>query len=134
VELTCEDVVLPDAGGKGHPVIREAGDKAGIFWAYIIRMDEVEVGSIRDSSERRGLLLDSEAVPAHMRDFERGSALGRKVHLKRESLHGPLEDIQAGCPAEFCAFGEKELKAEADAQIGLSLDDGLFDGGCQTQM
>jgi hypothetical protein len=69
--------------------------------------------------EERDWALDSQRIPAHVGNFE-AWGIG-------ESPDAAWEHSKACVKAVFLALFEEELQAEADAEHGFSLGDGLAD-------
>lgn len=76
VKLACEDVALLDGSGKGLPfVVGVGGDDGRVAGAREIRVNVVHVGLAAEFVPDRELGVRGDGtVPAHVRDFEAGSA------------------------------------------------------------
>src|SRR5512139_2932182 len=80
-------------------------------------MDKIEELVTPNPLEERNLLHDLDGVPPHVGYLVFG--------IRFELDHLPLDHIQTPVKAELLAFGEEDLKAETDAQIGFAALDRL---------
>src|SRR3990172_2731774 len=112
VELRRRERPARDGRGEAHAVLRPPDDDRIVFGVGVVAVDEVEVAAVRDAFEDRMVLHLVDAVPAHVRDLERGATAVRRW----QTAHAAGHDIEAGVPAALLAHREQRLEAHAHAQ------------------
>lgn len=112
MELDGEDVVAPDAGGECVAIPGLGRGDRGILRDRVKAVDEVDVAARGDAFiERAGGIENGYAIPADLRDFNRGMVV-EPADVAFENTE-PRFDTP-----EFLASFEQGLVADTDTQEG----------------
>jgi hypothetical protein len=71
MKLTGEEVSSADTGDEFPAIIGGGGYNLSIFGNWIIGMDKVKMGPLRDPCQGWKTSLDLYGIPAHMGNFQR---------------------------------------------------------------
>ncbi|ABG18762.1 conserved hypothetical protein [Yersinia pestis Nepal516] len=116
MKLHAKEVVFFYCGGKWLAVVG-LGDGIWAYW-HCISMHEVEIGSVRDTTEQMVTGLCGNLIPPHMRQRQT-----KISHLFYWCINHP----EGGDPATFLTAGCQQLHTKADPQHGLSTTFDQFD-------
>src|SRR5512146_2872675 len=133
MELDRQQVSPSHARGELHAVGRLAGDDGGIVRPHVIGVDEVEIGTRRETAEHRVVHRELDSVPPHVGDLQDGppTRLPGGGHPGGEADHVPPQEPDPLVPPEFLAFGKQHLQAQADAEERPSVEKHLLEKGEQ---
>src|SRR5690349_8177142 len=102
MELGCGGGSPGENGRKGKPVIGPAGHDRRIRCIDVERVNEVEVGAVRNAGKegRSSLRIEPDLVPTDLRHFARGF---------RQLPYVPRDDPETGMPAPLLAGLRQDL-------------------------
>ena len=104
MELTGEDVVLPNTGSEFQSVLCCRADPTAILRYHVIGMNKIKIRSVRNILEKGRRALYMNRIPANVRDrkLRFGPVIG-----DLEPNHPAFHNVQALVNSELFSLGEQ---------------------------